>query len=131
MEEAMTAYINTGVIDSGLTAIQAAAAKIYITYTQQPTTYTEASSTYACANSAPGAGSLMTGPAAGTSNGRKLTCTAISSGSVTATQTAGWYGITGASSLLYYANSLSATQALTSGNTFSLAAFDCNILGGG
>jgi hypothetical protein len=120
----MTAYINDTVFDAGLTAVQAAETTTYITYTQQPTTYTEASSTYKCASNTSG----MTGPTAGATSGRKLTNTAISAGSVTATQTAGWYGLT-SGTVLYFANALSATQALTNGNTFSLAAFDCTLRG--
>jgi hypothetical protein len=126
----VTAYINDNVFDGGLTAVASggttAVDKVYITYTQQATTYTEASSTFACANAA----GTLGAPAAGSPSGRKVTFGAIASGSVTATQTAGWYALTRlANTTLYFANNLSATQALTNGNTFSLAAFDCTLRG--
>ena len=120
----MTAFIADTVFDSGLTAVQAAETTTYINYTQQATTYTEASSTFKCGANTGG----MTGPAAGATSGRKLTNSAISAGSVTASQTAGWYSLT-SGTVLYFANSLSAPQAVTSGNTFSLAAFDVTLRG--
>src|ERR1700730_3303877 len=126
----MNAFIDDNVFYGGLTAVATvrteAVAKTYITYTQQPTTYTEASSTFACANAA----NTLSAPAAGATSGRKVTNAAIAAGSVTATQTAGWFALTRlANTKMYFANSLSATQALTNGNTFSLAAFDCTLRG--
>lgn len=120
----MTAFIADTVFDSGLTAVQAAVTTTFIDYTQQATTYTEASSTFKCGSNAGG----MTGPAAGATSGRKLTNTAISAGTVSASQTAGWYAIC-SGTVFYFANSLSATQAVTSGNTFSLASFDVTLRG--
>jgi hypothetical protein len=126
----MTALIVDAVFDGGLTAVASggstAITTTEINYTQQATTYTEAITTFNCGNAA----AVPTGPTAGATSGRKITNPSIASGSVTATQTAGWYSLVRTTNTtLYFANSLSATQALTNGNTFSLAAFDCTLRG--
>ena len=125
----MAAYLNDTVLDSGLTYLKTNADKIYINYTQQATTYTEATSTYACGNKNFGAGAVFPAAiAAGSPSGRKVTTAAVTDGSVTASQTAGWWSIvySGGTALLA-ANTLSSSQAVTSGNTFTLAAFDIRL----
>lgn len=91
----------------------------------EPTTYTQATSTYTLGNkTSPTVGS----PADASPNGRKVTVSAITNGTVTGTGTAGYWALvdTGNSRLLA-AGPLSATQAVTSGNTFTLTAFDIRI----
>lgn len=116
----MAAYLHPDVLDGGLNVLDTATTpRLDICYTQQPTTRTEAITTYSCGNKT--SHSIGTPEASGT--GRKVQVDAVSGGSVTATQTAGWWAITDATRLLA-TGPLSATQAVTSGNTFSLAAFD-------
>lgn len=118
------------VLDLGLNVIDTEATHIYINYTSEPTTYTEATSTKACGNKNFGVGAVTGAPAAGTPNGRKVTTNAITDGSVTATQTAGWWSITdNTNTRLLASGTLAATQAVTSGNTFTLAAFDVRLPG--
>lgn len=120
----MAAYLNDRVLDNGLTVLDTEATHLYIC-TQQPTTYAEATSTYAKGNKS----SLSVGaPADGTVNGRRVTVAAITGGSVTGDGTVTHYAIvdSGASRLLA-AHTLSASQAVTNGNTFSLAAFDITL----
>jgi hypothetical protein len=62
-----------------------------------------------------------------TGGGRKVTVAQITDGSVTATGTATHYAITNGSSELLATGSLASSQAVTSGNTFTLAAFDIGI----
>lgn len=126
----MTANFNTWVLDNGLSLMQADATHIYITSTQ-PTTYTEASSTYALGNKNFGAGSALTGPAAGSPTGsRKVSTVAVTNGSVTGTGTAAfWSVVDSVNSRLLSTGPLNATQVVTSGNTFTLASFD-NTLNG-
>lgn len=93
--------------------------RIDICYTQEPTTYTEATSTYSCGNKT---GLTVGAPAAGATDGRSVTVPAITDGSSTDTQTAGWWALTDGASVLYAAGALSSTQATTSGNTFTLDA---------
>ncbi len=111
-------YMNDSIYDEGLDWADTNLTPIDICYTQEPTTYTEATSTYTCGNKTIGAGATEDGAA----DGRKVVVAAITDGSVTATQTAGWWAGTNGAAILVAANALSATQAVTSGNTFSLDA---------
>lgn len=118
-------YINDNVFDNGLTTLASATnRRVDICYTQEPTTYTEATSTYTCGNKT---GLTMTAIQNGATDGRRVDTPAITDGSVTATQTAGWWGLTDASSVLHAAGALSATQAVTSGNTFTLDAIQITL----
>lgn len=117
-------YINDEVFDQGLDYADTNGTRIDICYTQEPTTYTEATSTYTCGNKT----GLNTGATVdGTPDGRRVIVPAITDGSVTATQTAGWWALTDGTSILVAAGALSATQAVTSGNTFSLDAISITI----
>ena len=62
-----------------------------------------------------------TGPADGTS-GRKTILDAITGGTVTGTGTATHFAITNGSNAVYIVQELNASQAVTSGNTFTLTA---------
>ena len=64
----------------------------------------------------------------GTPNGRKVTSAAVTDGSVTTTGTASHYAVVdSANSRLLATGALASSQAVTSGNTFTLAAFDVGI----
>lgn len=111
------AYMNDNIFDQGLDYADTNGTRIDITYTQEATTYTEATSTYTCGNKT----GLNTGATADHSpDGRQVAVPAITDGSVTDTQTAGWWALTDGSSVLVAAGPLTATQAVTNGNTFSL-----------
>ena len=113
------AYLNDSVYDSGLSYLVTNGSRLDICSTE-PTTYAQATSTYTLGNkTALSVGAL----AAGSPNGRQTTVAAISGASVTGTGTAGYWAITNASNTLIATGALSASQAVTSGNTFSLAAF--------
>lgn len=117
-------FLNDRVFDSGLTVLDTEANRLDIC-SQEPTTYAEATSTYTLGNKT----SLSIGaPADRTPSGRKVTVAAITDGTVTGTGTVSHWAIvdTGNSRLLA-TGSLSSSQAVTSGNTFSLAAFDIGI----
>jgi hypothetical protein len=115
------AILNDRVFDNGLTVLDTEANKILIT-SAQATTYTEANATYALGNST----TLSIGaPADRSGGGRQVTIAAITDGSVTATGTATHYAIVDTSATyggprLLAAGSLTASQAVTSGNTFTL-----------
>lgn len=118
------AFLNDRVFDNGLTVLDTEANRLDICSTE-PTTYTQATSTYTLGNKT----SLSIGaPADRSPSGRKVTVASFTDGSVTGTGAAAYWAIvdTGNSRLLA-AGSLSASQAVTSGNTFSLAAFDIGI----
>lgn len=118
------ATISDYVLDAALSKLDTEADRIDIT-SQEATTYTEATSTYTLGNST----SLSFGaPEDGDTSGRKTTAAAIADGSVTASGTATHYAIVDVSATrLLATGSLTASQAVTSGNTFALAAFDVEI----
>ena len=120
----MAAFINDTVLDQALAYIDNNCENLYIC-SAQPTTFAEASSTYKLGVKAtPSIGS----PTNGDSTGRKVVVSAITDGTVTGTDTATWVALTDDSaSLLLCAQALSSSQAVTSGNTFTLTEFDITI----
>ena len=112
-------FMSDALLDDLSSLASAANRRVDICYTQEPTTYAEATSTYSCGNKA---GLSMTALADGGVDGRKVSTPARTDGSVTATQTAGWWAITDGASVLHATGALSATQAVTSGNQFTLDA---------
>lgn len=120
----MAAYLNDRVLDNGLTVLDTEATALHIC-SQQPATYAEATSTYTLGNKS----SISIGaPADGVSNGRRVTVASITGGSVTGTASATHYAIVdGNNSRLLAAHSLSSPVSVTSGNTFSLGAFDITL----
>jgi hypothetical protein len=114
--------MNDLLLDLPLQEIETSATRVDIC-SQEPATYTEATSTYTLGNKT---GVTYTGPADRTPNGRKTTLDAISGGSVTGTGTASHWAAskTTATTALYVTTSLASSQAVTSGNTFSLTAAD-------
>ena len=112
------------VYDNGLTVLDTEADKILIT-SQEASTYTEANSTYALGNST----SLsIAAPTDRTAGGREVVVAAVSDGSVTGTGTATHYAMVDVSETrLLATGSLTSSQAVTSGNTFSLGSFTVGI----
>lgn len=112
------------VFDNGLTVLDTEANRIDIT-SQESTTYTEATSTHTLGNST----SLsIAAPSDRAGGGREVVAAAISDGSVSGTGTATHYAIVDTSnSRLLATGALSASQSVTSGNTFSLASFTIGI----
>lgn len=117
------AFIADYVLDAALAKL-AEANRLDIC-SQEPTTYAEATTTYTLGNKT----SLSVGaPTDRTPNGRKVVVAAITDGTVTGTGTATHYAIsdTGNSRLLA-TGALSASQAVTSGNTFTTGTVDVGI----
>lgn len=117
-------FLNDRVFDNGLTVLDTEANKILIT-SQEATTYTEANATYALGNST----SLsISAPSDRTGGGRKVTVSAVTDGTVTSNGTATHYAIVDTvNSRLLATSSLTTSQVVTSGNTFSLSSFDIGI----
>ena len=118
------ATISDYVYDAALSKLDLEANRIDIT-SQEATDYTGATSTYTLGNST----SVSFGaPQDGDTSGRKTTCAAISDGTVTGSGTATHYAITDTSNTrLLCTGSLTTSQAVVSGNTFTVAAFDVEI----
>lgn len=123
-------FVADRVLDLGLNVLDVEATHIYIC-AAEPTDYTMATGAdngttqRGLGNKNFGAGLAFTAPAASTTPaGRKVDSAAISDGSVTTTGTATHWAVVDATNLrLLAAGSLSASQAVTSGNTFTLASF--------
>ena len=117
------AFLTDEALDQGLDYIDTNGTRIDIC-SQAPTTYAEATSTYSLGNKT----GLNTGATQdGDSSGRKVIVPAITDGSVTGTGTASHWALTDGTSLLLAWQTLSSSQAVTSGNTFTLGAIDITI----
>jgi hypothetical protein len=112
------ATLNDRVFDNGLTVLDTEANAIHIT-SQEATSYAEATSTYTLGNST----SLSIGaPQDRSGGGREVVVAAITDGSVTGTGTATHYAIVDtANSRLLATSTLTASQSVTTGNTFTLS----------
>jgi hypothetical protein len=117
------AFLANDIFDSGLNVLNTATTTIHIT-SQEVTTRTEAVTTYDLGDVSVSIPAAVDRTASG--NGRKVVVPAVTTGSVTATGTATHYAIVDGTRLLV-TGSLSASQSVTSGNTFSLATFDIGI----
>ena len=118
------AYLNDYVLDAALSKLDTEANRLDIC-TQEPVDYTGATSTYTKGNKT----ALSVGaPEDRTPNGRKVVVAAITDGSVTGDGTVTHWAIvdTGNTRLLA-TGALASSQAVTNGNTFTLAAFDIGI----
>jgi hypothetical protein len=112
-------YINHDALDAYLNHIKNNTTHLHVVKGNDlPTTYGAVTgSNLVGTKASPG----FTGPAAGDTNGRKLTINAISDGVVNGTGDAKFFALT-TGSVLLYANELGATQYVTDGNVFSLTA---------
>jgi hypothetical protein len=117
-------FINDRVFDNGLTVLDTEANRLDIC-SLEPVTYASATSTNTLGNkTSPTVGA----PSDRTPNGRKVTVSAITDGTVTATGTATHWALTDTvNSRLLATGALAASQSVTSGNTFTLGAFDIGI----
>lgn len=124
--------ISDYIYDSALSKFDTEASHIYLC-SAEPTTYAAATAAnngttqFGLGNKTIAAGDIDP-PSDRVGGGRKITVEALTGGTVTSTGTATHYALVDASnSRLLATGALSASQALTSGNTFSTAAFDVGI----
>ena len=119
------AFIADIIFDSGLDYLTTHGESVYLC-SQEPTTYTEAVSTYALADEN---AVSMGAAAAGATDGRRVIVPAITGGDVTGTGTVTHWAVvkTTATTALLATGALASSQAITSGNTFDMAAFSITI----
>jgi hypothetical protein len=118
------ASIHDDVLDEALSYISTNAETLYICNADPGVTWANIASYGLGSKSSPAFGSLANGDV----SGRKLPVSAITDGSVTSTDTASHWAITDDSATKILASgALSSSQAVTSGNTFTLTAFDIEI----
>lgn len=115
-------YLNDEVFDQGLDYADTNGTRLDIT-SQEAVNYTEATSTYTLGNDTVNTGITQDGA----TDGRRVIVPAISAGTVTGTGTATHWALTNGVSVLIATGALSASQAVTSGNTFSLDAISLTI----
>ena len=118
------ALLDNRVFDNGLTVLDTEANAIYIT-SQQAVSYVDATSTSALGDST----SLsIAAPSDRSGGGREVVVAAITDGSVTDNGTATHYAIVDTvNSRLLAAGSLTASQSVTTGNTFTLSSVSIGI----
>lgn len=116
--------LSDNILDNGLSYASTNGDRVDIC-SQEPSTYTEATSTYSLGNKT---SASVGSPTNGDTSGRKVTIAEITDGSVTGDGTASHWALsyTGNTELLA-ANSLSSSQSVTNGNTFTLSATDIEI----
>lgn len=118
------ATLHNRVFDSGLNVLDTEASAIHVT-SQEATTYTEATSTYTLGNSTSLSGAA---PSDRSGGGREVVFAAITDGSITASGTATHYALFDVSNTrLLVTGSISASQSVTSGNSFTGATFAVGI----
>lgn len=115
-------FINDAAYDAALAWVRTNGTRLDIC-SAEPSTYAAATSTNTLGNASVSIGA----PTNGDIDGRKVVVPAISGASVTGTGTATHWAITNGSDTLVATGALSASQAVTSGNTFSLDAFDIGV----
>lgn len=111
------AFINDNVFDQGLNWADTNGSRIDLVSTDPGGTYATVTGN-TLGNAAVNTGA----PANGAINGRAVTVPAITSGTVTGTGTATHWALTNGSNTVVASGALSASQALTSGNSFTLDA---------
>ena len=118
------AFLDNRVFDNGLTILDTEANVVHVT-SAEATTYAQATSTLTLGNST----SLsIAAPSDRSGGGRKVTVSAISDGSITGTGTVTHYALVDTTNTRLLATAaLTASQSVTSGNTFTLASFDIGI----
>jgi len=111
-------------LDNGLTVLDTEANAIHVT-SQEATSYTEATSTYTLGNSTSLSGAT---PSDRSGGGREVVFAAITDGSITGTGTCTHYALVDTNnSRLLVTGALSASQSVTSGNSFTGASFAVGI----
>lgn len=118
------ATLDNRVFDNGLTVLDTEANKLLIT-SQEAASFTEANVTYALGNTT----SLsIAAPSDRAGGGREVVAAAISDGLVTGNGTATHYAVVDTvNTRLLATGSLTTSQVVSSGNTFSLGSFTIGI----
>jgi len=117
-------YLDNSVLDSGLSVLTSASNKVLHICSSEPGSYGAVAGVTLGNKTSFSVGS----PGARAPSGRKVTTGSVSDGTVTGNGTASHWAIIDGSNLLA-AGALSASQVVSSGNAFTLAAFDIGIPG--
>jgi hypothetical protein len=121
----MVASLEDVVLDFGLNTLHANSSFLSIC-AAEPTTIAVASSTGLLGYKSWGAGGVFGAMAPGSPNGRQVTSSPITDGTITTSGTASWWAVYAAGTLHAH-GTLSAAQVVTAGNTFTLTSFSIRI----
>lgn len=118
-------YLHDNVLDNGLTYIDTNGSRVDIC-NAEPTNYSQATTdaNYSCGYKT---GVNPDAVADRTGGGRQVTIPAISDGTVTETDTVTHWALTNGSDTLIATHTLSSSQAVTDGNTWTLTSFEIGI----
>lgn len=121
-------FIADYILDLALNEFDTAVCTLWLC-NAEPTSYAQAANSPGSSGFSLGTKTPLVIPIAEnrTPNGRKVVVATFSDGSVTFTGTASHWAITKLGTTLMATGALASTQAVTSGNTFSLPAFDIGI----
>jgi len=119
-------WLSNEVLDGGLSVLDTAGTQLNICKTAEPTTYGQAT-TVGTNSLGVKTGLAIPAPSERGAGGREVIVPAITDGVVHSTGTAAYYAITNGSTTLYATGALSAGQAVTDGNTFTLTSFTIGI----
>jgi hypothetical protein len=127
----MVAQLETIALDFGLNQLHTNVTHITIC-ASEPTTYALATvgstSLQLLGFNSFGASNAFGAPATSSTSLRAVSSAAVTAGTITTTGTAAWWAaVDETGSSLYAHGSLSASQVVTAGNTFSLASFNISI----
>ena len=121
----MVASLEDRVLDFGLNVLDTETTFISVT-NSEPTSIAIAATTGLLGYKTGAAGTLFGAPTAGTPNGRQVASISISDGTITTSGTANWWACYAAGTLHAH-GTLSGSQVVTQGNTFTLAPFTIKI----
>lgn len=112
------ASLHNDVYDNGLNEIVNATTPVLHLCSQEPTTHTEATSTYTLGNKA---APTVTGPTDGSPNGRSVSISTFTDGTITGTGTGShWAYVDNNDNRLLAVRAAPSSQAVTSGNDLEL-----------
>jgi len=117
-------WLSNEILDGGLDVLDVSGTRLDICDTGEPATYSAATTD---GTDSLGYATCSIGAPEDAATGRKVVVAAITDGTVTETGTAGYYAITNGSDTLYATGVLSAPQAVTDTNTFTLTSFEITI----
>ena len=119
-------WLSNEILDGGLDILDSSGTRLDICDTEEPTSYADAVTDGAnsLGNKTGLSIPVVTERGAG---GREVIVPEITDGTVTETGTALYYAITNGTDTLYATGALSAGQAVTDGNTFTLTSFTIGI----
>jgi hypothetical protein len=116
----MAAALSDWILDNGLNAFSASTHMVICDAEPTDLSLCSVGAANALGYKDFGAGNAVSGPAAGSPNGRAVTSTTVTDGTIVTGGTAHWWAIIDGSTRRHAHGALYASQVVSSGNTFNL-----------